>query len=103
MMQTAVPDPYRGIQLGESQTNAGQLQVNEALADKPETINEDAYGDGWLFVVEVADAEQLNDIMAGKEPRPPKDWTPRNPPSSDGGNSSGGNPASNAEPSPTTA
>ena len=34
---------------------------------------------------------------------PPKDWTPRNPPSSDGGNSSGGNPASNAEPSPTTA
>lgn len=25
--------------------------VNSALADKPETINEDAYGDGWLFVV----------------------------------------------------
>ncbi|MBV8250876.1 MAG: ATP-dependent zinc metalloprotease FtsH, partial [Comamonas sp.] len=52
---------------------------------------------------ETIDAEQLDDIMAGKEPRPPKDWTPRNPPSSDGGNSSGGTPASNAEPSPTTA
>ena len=25
---------------------------------------------------ETIDAEQLDDIMAGKEPRPPKDWTP---------------------------
>ena len=25
--------------------------VNSALADKPETINEDAYGEGWIFVV----------------------------------------------------
>ncbi|MEP6634641.1 MAG: glycine cleavage system protein GcvH, partial [Luteimonas sp.] len=24
--------------------------VNSALADKPETINEDAYGEGWIFV-----------------------------------------------------
>ena len=39
------------------------LEVNEALADKPETINEDAYGDGWLFVVELSDAEQLNDLL----------------------------------------
>lgn len=27
------------------------IAINEALPDKPETINEDAYGDGWLFVV----------------------------------------------------
>ena len=39
---------------------------------------------------ETIDAEQLDDIMAGKAPRPPKDWVPRNPPSSDGGNSSSG-------------
>jgi hypothetical protein len=26
------------------------VEVNAALADKPETINEDAYGDGWIFV-----------------------------------------------------
>ncbi|HEX7770759.1 MAG TPA: glycine cleavage system protein GcvH, partial [Dokdonella sp.] len=25
------------------------IAINEALPDKPETINEDAYGDGWLF------------------------------------------------------
>ncbi|MGO3126568.1 MAG: glycine cleavage system protein GcvH [Luteimonas sp.] len=38
--------------------------VNEALADKPETINEDAYGEGWLFVVELSEPEQLNELLA---------------------------------------
>ncbi|MCR6662842.1 MAG: glycine cleavage system protein GcvH [Luteimonas sp.] len=37
--------------------------VNSALADKPETINEDAYGEGWLFVVEVSEPDQLNDLL----------------------------------------
>ena len=40
------------------------LEVNESLVDKPETINEDAYGDGWLFVMEIDDAEQLNELLA---------------------------------------
>ena len=39
------------------------VEVNSALADKPETINEDAYGDGWLFVLEIDDAEQLNELI----------------------------------------
>ena len=39
------------------------VDVNAALSDKPETINEDAYGDGWLFVLEIDDAEQLNDLL----------------------------------------
>lgn len=39
------------------------VAVNAALADKPETINEDAYGEGWLFQLEIEDAEQLNDLL----------------------------------------
>lgn len=39
------------------------IEVNEALADKPETINEDAYGDGWLFVIEVTEADQVNELL----------------------------------------
>lgn len=39
------------------------VEVNAALADKPETINEDAYGEGWMFVVELDDADQLNDLL----------------------------------------
>ena len=38
--------------------------VNEALSDKPETINEDAYGEGWMFTVEIDDADQLNDLLS---------------------------------------
>jgi glycine cleavage system H protein len=37
--------------------------VNTALADKPETINEDAYGEGWIFVVEAEEPDQLNDLL----------------------------------------
>jgi glycine cleavage system H protein len=39
------------------------VEVNAALADKPETINEDAYGDGWMFVVEIDDADELNEML----------------------------------------
>lgn len=53
-----------------------------------------------LIEWETLDAEQIDDIMAGKDPRPPKDWTPRTPPSGSGG--SGGSPVA-AEPSPTVA
>ena len=40
------------------------VEVNSALADKPETINEDAYGEGWLFVLESSDADQMNELLA---------------------------------------
>jgi glycine cleavage system H protein len=40
------------------------VEVNTALADKPETINEDAYGEGWLFVVEGGDADQLAELLS---------------------------------------
>lgn len=39
------------------------VEVNASLADKPETINEDAYGDGWILVVEADEPEQLNDLL----------------------------------------
>ena len=41
--------------------------VNEALADKPETINEDAFGEGWLFVIELSEPEQLNELLPPDE------------------------------------
>lgn len=39
------------------------VAVNDALSDKPETINEDAYGQGWLFVVELADKAELDALL----------------------------------------
>ena len=40
------------------------VEVNSDLADKPETINEDAYGEGWIFVLEIEEPDQLNDLLA---------------------------------------
>lgn len=53
-----------------------------------------------LLEWETIDAEQLEDIMAGREPRPSKDWTPRTP--SSGGGSGGGG-AVPTQPTPTAA
>lgn len=41
--------------------------VNSDLADKPETINEDAFGEGWIFTLEVEDATQLEDLLGPDE------------------------------------
>ncbi len=55
-----------------------------------------------LLEWETIDVEQLEDIMAGRMPRPPKDWTPRNP--SVGGSGPGGSgPAVNTDPAPSAA
>ena len=39
------------------------VAVNDALADRPETINEDAYGDGWIFVVKISDRNELEEML----------------------------------------
>jgi glycine cleavage system H protein len=40
------------------------VAVNEALSDKPETINEDAYGDGWILVVQPDRLDEVNELLA---------------------------------------
>ena len=35
------------------------VEVNEALDDSPEKINEDPYGDGWIVKLRVSDAGEL--------------------------------------------
>ncbi|MBB1088218.1 glycine cleavage system protein GcvH [Lysobacter sp. SG-8] len=40
------------------------LAINEVLADKPETINEDAYGDGWLYTLQMSSPDQVDALLA---------------------------------------
>ena len=54
-----------------------------------------------LLEWETIDKDQIADIMAGRDPLPPKDWTPRTPPS--GGNSDGGSSVVQPEPATTAA
>ncbi|MEA2167948.1 MAG: glycine cleavage system protein [Solirubrobacteraceae bacterium] len=39
------------------------VEVNEALATKPELINDEPYGTGWLIKIKVADAAEADDLM----------------------------------------
>ena len=39
------------------------VEVNEALRDAPELLNSDAFGEGWIAKVELADQAELDALM----------------------------------------
>jgi glycine cleavage system H protein len=39
------------------------VEVNEALKDSPEQINEDPYGEGWLVRVRLSDTSELDSLL----------------------------------------
>jgi glycine cleavage system H protein len=39
------------------------VEVNADLAESPERLNEDPYGDGWLCVIEAADPSELDALL----------------------------------------
>ena len=38
-------------------------EVNEALADSPETVNSDPYGEGWLVRIRLSDPSEADGLM----------------------------------------
>jgi glycine cleavage system H protein len=43
---------------------AGEIvEVNESLADSPETVNTDVYGEGWIFRMTPTDMAELDELM----------------------------------------
>jgi glycine cleavage system H protein len=43
------------------------VEVNEALAEKPELVNTDPYGDGWMIRVKLATPEEVDELMDAEE------------------------------------
>ena len=39
------------------------VEVNEALKDTPEQINEDSYGEGWLVKIKLSDPSEADSLM----------------------------------------
>jgi len=62
-------DPYAEIESVKAVSDvvaplSGEVTaVNEALADAPETVNEDPYGDGWLVRIKLSDTTEVDDLM----------------------------------------
>jgi glycine cleavage system H protein len=38
------------------------LEVNKALESNPALVNTDPYGEGWIYVLQIEDADQLKDL-----------------------------------------
>ena len=43
------------------------VEVNEALTEKPELVNTDPYGDGWMIKIKVSDATEIDELMPADE------------------------------------
>ncbi len=39
------------------------VERNEDLADSPELVNQDPYGEGWMVVIAMSDPSELDDLM----------------------------------------
>jgi glycine cleavage system H protein len=39
------------------------VEVNDALADSPENVNSDPYGEGWMVKVRLSDPSELDQLM----------------------------------------
>ncbi len=43
------------------------VEVNEELEDSPEKVNESAYGEGWMIVVEMSNPADLDELMTAEK------------------------------------
>ena len=47
--------------------SGGVIEVNSALEDKPELINESPYGEGWMIKILLYDASELDQLMTEEQ------------------------------------
>ncbi len=43
------------------------VEVNQGLTERPEQVNQDPYGGGWLIVVAMADPKELDALMSAAD------------------------------------
>ena len=43
------------------------VEINERLADKPELVNTDPYGDGWMVRIKLGDASEVDELLMTAE------------------------------------
>ena len=43
------------------------IEVNESLAEKPELVNTDPYGDGWMIKIRLGSPDEADELMNAEE------------------------------------
>ena len=67
--QVAVGDTYATIESVKAASDvnipvSGEvIEINDGLADSPEILNSDPYGEGWMIKVKIADLEELANLL----------------------------------------
>lgn len=42
------------------------IEVNQALEQNPEQVNDDPYGEGWMIKIEVSDSSEIDSLLDAK-------------------------------------
>jgi glycine cleavage system H protein len=67
--QVSQNDPYTEVESVKAVSDvyaplSGEVvEVNARLADNPELVNEDPYGDGWMVKIRIADAGEAGGLL----------------------------------------
>ncbi len=43
------------------------FEINAAVNEEPELVNSDPYGEGWLLKLQIADSNQIKDLMSADQ------------------------------------
>jgi len=63
MEPVAVVESVKSVSDVYSPVSGEVVNVNKLLEDKPELINLDAFGEGWIAVISVDDSAELGNLM----------------------------------------
>ncbi len=67
--QTSAGEPYAEVESVKAVSDvvaplSGEIvEVNQALVDKPEAINDDPYGEGWMVKVKLSDESETQSLL----------------------------------------
>lgn len=43
------------------------VEANRALAERPELVNQDPYGEGWMIIIALADPKELDNLLDARQ------------------------------------
>lgn len=61
--QAAVVESVKAASEVYAPASGEVVAANDALAEEPDTVNNDCMGDGWFFKIKLADAKELEGLM----------------------------------------
>ena len=64
---TATIESVKSVSDIYSPVSGEVTEINDQLKEKPDTINKDPFGQGWLFKIKISDKKQIDNLMSSDE------------------------------------